>query len=523
MQELQAARRSAQEQPPGSSAEGQHLRQRVRELQEEMAFKDEELAQARRHRERIQGRLQTLEAEAAQKFPATEIPTKTGVVLDPRQPLNCIRPFAAASQVPLLGGGALLGSLAFFLEREHEGGGGRGVRARTPAPSPSPAGVCYSVCSLARGELDAPEAAAHIFGLLLGRAEALKVAEQDGGSPPETEGLQVLQHALPVLARLLESDRRVRDGLALVLLGPLRSSPGLSRVRFRGQPFGGALNNLHREASLSGGGEKTSNLDALSRLLAERPGSPGVRSGVLQCLRMVLATRPQGEEVSEDNFARHLSSGLADALRLRSKDPEAAHEAALILFQIAQHPGLLGALLGSPALAELARCLLRPEDRGGLALQRDALRVFDQVLRTCLYGARPDDLLALLFLGRAHGCETEGGGLAQRLVQAADQNLQWGRGSEVSNDDGDATAALREMLQLLRDLVEGPQSATLAVEDLLGAAGSTRQALWTLSNVLFGDGRMDFIADDGDREGAVVCAARVQRRLAEALRDVGPE
>ena len=123
MQELQAARRSAQEQPPGSSAEGQHLRQRVRELQEEMAFKDEELAQARRHRERIQGRLQTLEAEAAQKFPATEIPTKSGVVLDPRQPLNCIRPFAAASQVPLLGGGALLGSLAFFLEREHEGGG----------------------------------------------------------------------------------------------------------------------------------------------------------------------------------------------------------------------------------------------------------------------------------------------------------------------------------------------------------------------------------------------------------------
>ena len=453
VQELQAARRSAREQPPGAAAEGQHLRQRVRELQEAMAFKDEELAQARRHGERVQGRLQsTLQAlEAARRRDMGSISGgKEGpeVLLDPRPPPDRVRPFAAATDFqprPLVP----LGSLAFFLKRPPEG----------------PLGP--AVCGLARGELDAPEAAAHIFGLLLGRAEALAAAERDFGE--KVEGLEVLQHALPVLARLLESDRRVRESplAAKVFLGGFHSGADKkARVRFRGKAEAPAWTCLPRTTTTTTTTTTTAtpppvhHLGALARLL----GLLDVRALLLRCVRTVLAGNISAadSDFSADDFARHLSPGLADALRRRFEDPGAAREAALVLSSAVQHPGLLGALLGfeegAPIWAELAfSCLL--DEAGEFATA--SLRVLDQALRTCLCGH--DSLLGPL-LARTS--------LARRLVAAADRN------ERSSTRD---LSRLREILRLLRRLVEASEGAA---EDVLGSAGGRRQALWTLSNVL---------------------------------------
>ena len=441
VQELQAARRSAREQPPGSAAEGQHLRQRVRELQEAMAFKDEELAQARRHGERVQGRLQsTLQALEAARG---SISGGGGPeALDPRPPPDCVRPLAAPDfqPRPLVP----LGSLAFFLKR--------------------PEGLGPVVCGLARGALDAPEAAAHIFGLLLGRAEALAAAERDFGGSQKVEGLEALQHALPVLARLLESDRRVRESpsAAKVFLGGFganKKGGSFPRVRFRGKPALTCLPTTRTTTTTSSSvTTSTSNhLDALARLLRLLD----LRALLLQCVRMVLAGNFSNFDFSADDFARHLSPGLADALRRRFEDPGAAREAALVLSRAVQHPGLLGALLGEEGTriwAELAfSCLL--DEAGEFATT--SLRVLDQALRTCLCGH--ESLLGPLL---------ERTSLARRLVAAADQN------ERSSTRD---LNCLREILRLLRRLVEASEGA---VEDVLGSAGGRRQALWTLSNVL---------------------------------------
>ena len=480
-----------------AAAEQERLHQRVAELEKEMAFRSEELAESRRRGERMQGRLRELEAAQRNEDVGGGMGSKAAELARPPG-------VPTGGGAGFSGGGfreagvAALSSVAFFLEED------RGEKGQ---PSASPSGVCDSIRCLARDQLDAPLVAAHIIGLLLARGEALAAADKGGGDGGDGGGggnggvgsarcLLVLRHALPVLEHLMKFDRRIRDGLVETFLG-LSAVPRhepFAHVRVRGSRLS-RVETCPPARLLPGGepGFSCAALTALERALAEEPGDPCVRAGALRCLRAVLANAREasthkGMAVAPEwapDFGRLMFSEggvLVTVLQRRAEDPGAAVEAALVIFHAAQRPELLGGLLlegRDLVLGELAGCL-RAAER---ALRLATLRVFEQAVQTCL-AHRPEDLPVLLL-----GCcvrEAEDGrklpGLARMLVQMV--------------DDG-----MFEGLSFLVRLVEGPKSGPLALEDLRATP-----AVWILSNAIGG----------GGDEGAGEMIRRVQRRVVQA-------
>lgn len=483
-----------------AAAEQERLHQRVAELEKEMAFRSEELAEARRRGERMQGRLRELEAAqrnedagGGEGSKAAELARPPGVPAGGGAGFSCGR-FREAGIAARMS----LSSVEFFLEEN------RGEKGQ---PSASPSGVCDSIRGLARDQLDAPLVAAHIIGLLLARGEALAAADKGGSDGGDGGGggnggvgsarcLLVLRHALPVLEHLMKFDLRIRDGMVEIFLGP---SAVPRYETFKHVRVG--VRKLSRvetcpPARLLPGGERgfsCAPLTAFERALAEEPGDPCVRAGALRCLRAVLANAREGSthkdmarapEWAPDFRLLMFSEGgvLATVLQRRAEDPGAAVEAALVIFHAAQRPELLDGLLlegRDLVLGELAGCLRAAERTLRLA----TLRVFEQAVQTCL-AHRPDDLPILLL-----GCcvrEADDGrklpGLARILVQMV--------------DDG-----ILEGLSFLLRLVEGPKSGPLALEDLCATP-----AVWILSNAIGG----------GGDEGVSDMIRRVQQRVVQA-------
>ena len=210
--------------------------------------------------------------------------------------------------------------------------------------------------------------------------------------------------------------------------------------------------------------------------------------------------QPPPLQLMEEFLPLVASETVETVLQMRTSDA-VRREALLLVFHLVQNEALLRRMLpstneeASMAMLELLAQLLElPIARGpgpgaGPAPEvlrcRIVLRIFARAVETCKGSGLP--LVDLL------GAAADGSlGLPSKLVRLMDAVTEHfgdpatlGR-PDVACDQGHALAVLLEALHFLHELLAHPRCAALALADLTGTSAHTRQALWTMENVLSG-------------------------------------
>ena len=239
----------------------------------------------------------------------------------------------------------------------------------------------------------------------------------------------------------------------------------------------------------------------LSSVLRRKFNSP-LAAEVLAAQRLVYAQLGPTAQV-EEFLPLVASETVETVLQMRTSDA-VRREALLLVFHLVQNEALLKRMLPSTneeasmamleLLAQLLELLELPVARGpgpgaGPAPEvlrcRIVLRIFARAVETCKGSGLP--LVDLL------GAAADGSlGLPSKLVRLVDAVTEHfgdpatlGR-PDVACDQGHALAVLLEALNFLHELLAHPRCAALALADLTGTSAHTRQALWTMENVLSG-------------------------------------